>query len=65
MGEKYVELVADRNMLLGQLHAYAAGADPEVRDAVRRGYGRLVSTVRELTGRRRRDACAASSRWGC
>jgi len=50
MGEKYVELVADRNMLLGQLHAYAAGADPQVRDAVRRGYGRLVAGVRELTG---------------
>jgi AcrR family transcriptional regulator len=50
MAKKYVELVADRNMLLGQLQAYAAGADPQIRDAVRRGYGSMVSTVREATG---------------
>ena len=50
MASKYVELVGDRNILLGQLHAYAAGANPEARDAVRRGYGRLVETVREMTG---------------
>jgi AcrR family transcriptional regulator len=50
MGKKYVELVEDRDMLLGQLHAYAAGADPEVRDAVRVGYGRLINAVRDATG---------------
>jgi AcrR family transcriptional regulator len=50
MGAKYVELVENRDMLLGQLHAYAAGADPAVRDAVRAGYGRLVQAVRETTG---------------
>jgi AcrR family transcriptional regulator len=50
MGIKYVELVENREMLLGQLHAYAASADPQVRDAVRAGYGRLVEAVREATG---------------
>jgi len=47
---KYNELVADRDMLLGQLHAYAAGDDPVIRDAVRRSYGRLVEMVRTTTG---------------
>ena len=41
---KYGELVADRDMLLGQLHAYAAGDDPVIRDAVRRSYGRLSTS---------------------
>ena len=50
MGKRYSELIADRDMLLGQLHAYAAGDDPVIRDAVRRSYGALVETVRSLTG---------------
>jgi AcrR family transcriptional regulator len=50
MAQRYVELIADRDMLLGQLHAYAAGDDPVIRDAVRRAYGRLVEMVRETTG---------------
>ena len=50
MAARYHELIADREMLLGQLHAYAAGDDEVVRDAVRRSYGRLVEFVRAQTG---------------
>ena len=50
MGVRYGELIADRDMLLSQLHAYAAGDDPVIRDAVRRSYGRLVDLVRTMTG---------------
>lgn len=50
MGRRYTELIADRDMLLGQLHAYAAGEDPVIRDAVRRSYGALVELVRSMTG---------------
>src|SRR5881394_2822602 len=32
MGDAYVNLVADRTMLLGQIQAYAACEDPDVRD---------------------------------
>ena len=50
MGCRYNELIADRDMLLSQLAAYAAGDDPVIRDAVRRSYGRLVEFVRVQTG---------------
>ena len=50
MGARYGEMVADRDMLLGQLHAYAAGDDPVIRDAVRRSYGKLIELVRVTTG---------------
>src|SRR5262245_57445650 len=46
MGKAYDELVAaDRTRLLGQMQAYAACDDPEVRVAIRRGYGELFSFV--------------------
>src|SRR5258705_6048588 len=35
MGQAYMELLADRTLLLLQLQAYAACADPDVRDVVR------------------------------
>jgi AcrR family transcriptional regulator len=50
MGEAYVELVADRSRLLAQLQAYAASEDPDVREAVRRGYGELVQLVERISG---------------
>ena len=50
MGARYGEMIADRDMLLGQLHAYAAGDDPVIRDAVRRSYGKLIELVRVTTG---------------
>jgi len=46
MGEAYHELViSDRQRLLGQLQAYAACDDSEVREAMRRGYGELFAFV--------------------
>ena len=51
MGMAYVnELLPDRIMLLGQLQAYAACDDPEIRDAVRGGYGDLVAYVERVSG---------------
>jgi AcrR family transcriptional regulator len=46
----YHALLADRNQLLVQLQAYAACADPDVRDVVREEFGRLHRRVRELSG---------------
>ncbi|HVP01661.1 MAG TPA: helix-turn-helix domain-containing protein [Solirubrobacteraceae bacterium] len=50
MGEAYEGLLADRDMLLAQLQAYAACEEPAIGDAVRRRYGLLVDMVRETTG---------------
>jgi AcrR family transcriptional regulator len=51
MGHAYVEmLLADRNLLRLQLHAYAACADPDVRAAVRREYLALWQTVGRVSG---------------
>ena len=44
MGQAYKELLADRELLLLQLHAHAAAVqDPTVRDAMRDVFRRLVS----------------------
>jgi AcrR family transcriptional regulator len=46
MGEAYAGLVvSDRTRLLGQLQSYAACDDPDVRAAMRRGYGELYRFV--------------------
>jgi AcrR family transcriptional regulator len=50
MGHAYVELLADREMLLLQLHGYAACADPEVRETASRGYAELWQLVARLSG---------------
>jgi AcrR family transcriptional regulator len=50
MGEAYLELLQDREVLLMQLQSQAACADPEVRAHVRAGYERVRETVRELAG---------------
>ena len=50
MGQAYVQLLADRKMLLAQLHAYAACDDPEVRRVVREGFGELHRYVQRVTG---------------
>jgi AcrR family transcriptional regulator len=51
MGRAYVErLLPDRHSLLFQLQGYAAGGEPVIRDAVRRGYNELVHRVAELAG---------------
>jgi AcrR family transcriptional regulator len=51
MGMAYGQLLADRELLLVQLHSHAAGADnPEIRDAARRGFERLVELVERESG---------------
>ena len=50
MGETYSALLGDRDMLLTQLQSYAASDEVEIREAVQAQYGRIVDTVRELTG---------------
>jgi AcrR family transcriptional regulator len=51
MGNSYVELLlADRDLLRLQLHAYAACSDPDVQAQVRAEYNTLWRTVAELSG---------------
>lgn len=52
MGEAYKELLAaDPELLLLQLHAHAASPElPAMRDAMRRGWQRLVEMVQERSG---------------
>jgi len=51
IGAAYMaQLEADRTWLRAQMQSYAAGQDPEVRAAVRAGYGDLVAYVRRVSG---------------
>jgi len=51
MGDAYVnQLLPDRTRLLGQMQAYAACEDAEIRTVVRAGYGDLVAYVERVTG---------------
>ncbi len=51
MGNAYVnELLPDRTRLLGQMQAYAACEDPDIRAVVRAGYGDLVAYVERVSG---------------
>ena len=50
MGEAYHELLGERDLLLLQMHAYAASSDPEIRKASREGFRHLWSVVEQLTG---------------
>ena len=45
MGDAYMGMLEDRDLLLMQLHAYAASEDPEVRDATRRAFSALWEQV--------------------
>jgi AcrR family transcriptional regulator len=50
IGRAYKEMItADPRRLKAQMQAYAASDDPDVRDVVRRGFGRLVELL-ESTG---------------
>jgi AcrR family transcriptional regulator len=49
MGDAYAELIADRDLLMLQIHAQSASDIPEIRDAVRRGYASLVELALELS----------------
>jgi AcrR family transcriptional regulator len=50
MGASYKELLAERDLLLVQLHAYAASEDEVIRQAARQGFRQLWTVVEELTG---------------
>jgi AcrR family transcriptional regulator len=51
IGEAYGELLAtDRDYLRGQMQAYAACDDPDVRAVVQNGYGDLVTYVERVSG---------------
>ncbi len=50
MGQAYLVLLADRELLLTQLHAYAASDDPAVRTATQAGFGHLWRTVDRIAG---------------
>jgi AcrR family transcriptional regulator len=50
MGAAYREMLADRELLLGQMQAYAACSEPEIRDVVRDGYRGLIAEVGRLSG---------------
>jgi AcrR family transcriptional regulator len=47
---EYALLLQDRELLLVQMQAYAACADPEIRAAARRCFRRLWSTIAGLSG---------------
>jgi AcrR family transcriptional regulator len=50
MGRAYVGLLDDRELLLGQLHAFAACDDEPVRTEMRRSFARLVELVERESG---------------
>src|SRR3954469_16202044 len=49
MGERYGELLRDRDELMLQLQAYAACDDPEIGEVTRREFGRLWREVGRLS----------------
>jgi AcrR family transcriptional regulator len=50
IGKAYDQLLHDRVRLRGQVQAYAASDDPEIRKVVREGYGDLVAYVERVAG---------------
>ena len=50
LGSAYAALIADRTLLMLQVHALAATSEPQIRDAVRRGIARTVTVAQELSG---------------
>ena len=50
MGRAYMELLADRELLLFQMQSYAACSDPEIQAHVRARYGETVELVERLSG---------------
>ena len=63
ISEAYHETVlSDPRRLQGQMQAYAACDDPDVREACRKGYGRLVEHVEAVSVfPRRRSATSSQS----
>ena len=51
IGEAYVAMLeTDKTRLRGQMQAYAACDDSEIREVIRAGYGDLVAYVRRVSG---------------
>lgn len=50
MGDAYAELIADRDLLMLQVHAQSASDIPEIRDAMRRGLAAIVAIAGERSG---------------
>lgn len=50
MAVAYAELIADRDLLMLQVHALSAADVPEIGAALRHGYDRVVTYARERTG---------------
>lgn len=51
MGKAYSYMLVDRrDLLMVQLHGFAAANDPEIRECARRGFGRVWRLVAGLTG---------------
>jgi AcrR family transcriptional regulator len=50
MAGAYTQLLVDRDLLLIQMHAYAASEDPEIRATTRRCFRELWASVATLSG---------------
>jgi AcrR family transcriptional regulator len=50
MGQAYTVLLGERDLLLVQLHAFAASEDEVIRKAAREGFRHLWAVVSQLTG---------------
>ncbi len=50
IGDSYDDLLQNSDVLLCQLHGYAACQEPAIRTAVRLGYKQLVELVQQLSG---------------
>ena len=50
MGDAYADLLADRDLVMLQVHAQSAATVPEIRAALHRGYAVLVAFVQERSG---------------
>ena len=50
MGRAYIGLLSDRDLLLANLHAFAACDDDDVRVEMRRGFAELVDLVERESG---------------
>jgi len=50
MGQAYIDLLADRDLLLMMMHGFVAGADPEVGVIARRTLAEVYRLFRDRTG---------------
>lgn len=50
MGDAYAELIADRDLLMLQVHALSAVDVPEIAAATRRGLERVITFIQDRTG---------------